>query len=100
MHKNKIFKKKIEDFVCNNCETTVKGNGYTNHCPNCLWSKHVDINPGDRKSSCKGSMKPVSLEIKQGDYIIIFNCNKCGATKKNKAAPNDNMKKLIELSIK
>ena len=26
----------------------MKGNGYTNHCPKCLWSKHVDINPGDR----------------------------------------------------
>ncbi|MEK7061411.1 MAG: RNHCP domain-containing protein, partial [Patescibacteria group bacterium] len=43
------FVKKIEDFVCKVCGTKVKGTGYTNHCPNCLYSLHVDEEvPGDR----------------------------------------------------
>lgn len=44
-----------EDFVCEVCGTKVKGTSYTNHCPNCLWSKHVDQNvPGDRAELCHG----------------------------------------------
>lgn len=44
----KHFTKTVEDFICAHCGTHVRGNGYTNHCPECLWSKHVDNNPGDR----------------------------------------------------
>ena len=33
------FTKKIEDFTCDHCGYNVKGKGYTNHCPKCLWSK-------------------------------------------------------------
>ncbi|MFA6992594.1 MAG: RNHCP domain-containing protein, partial [Candidatus Gracilibacteria bacterium] len=40
----KRFSRTIEDFVCEKCGAKVKGDGYTNHCPKCLWSKHVDIN--------------------------------------------------------
>jgi len=45
----KKFQKRIENFTCEKCGLFVKGTGYTDHCPNCLWSKHMDINPGDRK---------------------------------------------------
>ena len=47
------FTRTVGDFVCENCNTSVKGNGYTDHCPCCLYSKHVDINPGDRDCDCK-----------------------------------------------
>ena len=66
------FQRKKEDFICENCNKKVKGDGYTNHCPACLWSKHVDINPGDRLAECKGMMKPIGLD-KKGD---IFSCSK------------------------
>jgi len=95
---SKKFQRNIEDFVCEKCGTTVTGNGYTNHCPNCLWSKHVDNNPGDRLATCKGLMKPVSLEQKHGKYIIVHRCVKCGLIKRNKAAENDNFNALLELS--
>ena len=39
------FKRKKENFVCENCGAEVKGDGFTNHCPKCLYSKHVDIFP-------------------------------------------------------
>ncbi len=92
------FKRKIEDFVCENCGTKIKGNGFTNHCPHCLWSKHVDINPGDRDSSCQGLMKPVSVEAKEGEYVITHRCIKCGYEKRNKTAEDDNFEEVIRLA--
>jgi len=95
---SKIFQKKIENFKCENCGSDVKGNGYTNHCPTCLYSKHVDINPGDRQEECKGLMKPIGVDKKDGDYILIHKCLKCGVEKRNKVAKEDNFNKVIELS--
>ncbi|MBU3901416.1 RNHCP domain-containing protein, partial [Patescibacteria group bacterium] len=47
---SKKFQRKIEDFVCGHCGPKIKGTGYTDHCPKCLWSQHVDVNPGDRQA--------------------------------------------------
>jgi hypothetical protein len=55
--------------------------------------------PGDRKSSCQGLMKPISLEYSGSKgYIILHECLKCKKRMKNKAAPDDNFQALIELS--
>ena len=97
------FTKIDEEFICHNCGKKVEKLGYTcrNHCPSCLNSKHVDINPGDRAENCKGALKPVSVEIdsKKG-YVIVFKCEKCGVIRKNKAAEDDNIDLIIELSSK
>jgi len=93
------FQRTKEDFICLNCGCNVSGDGYTNHCPECLYSRHVDINPGDRMSDCGGMMKPVGLKITSGDYIIIHRCIKCGFEKANKSGKRDNNEKLIELSV-
>lgn len=99
MRKNFIRKK--EDFTCENCGFMVKGSGYTNHCPNCLYSKHVDLDiPGDRKSNCGGLMKPIGIEKKNEGYIILHQCEKCGAAKKNKSAKGDNFDEIIKISEK
>src|SRR3989344_3683631 len=94
----KKFQKKIEDFVCKNCGTKVTGSGYTNHCPNCLWSKHVDVNPGDRKEPCQGMMEPVEVEQKNGEFLIIHKCQKCGLVKRNRTWPQDNFELITEIS--
>ncbi|GIW69886.1 MAG: hypothetical protein KatS3mg101_0633 [Patescibacteria group bacterium] len=60
----KLFQKKKENFICKNCGYFVIGNGYTNHCPRCLYSEHVDINPGDRANTCEGLMEPVGIAKK------------------------------------
>jgi predicted RNA-binding Zn-ribbon protein involved in translation (DUF1610 family) len=89
----KNFQKNKEDFVCEHCGIEVKGNGYTNHCPNCLWSKHVDIIPGDRQAllTCGAMMKPIEIEGSTGkDYSVVHQCIKCGHKKKNKLAKTDN----------
>ena len=92
-----------EEFICENCGKQVPKLGYScrNHCPYCLHSKHVDINPGDREEDCHGTLEPVGLEMnpKKG-YIILFRCKKCGQIRKNKAAKDDNMDLIIELSSK
>ena len=97
----KKFTKIDEEFICENCGRKVEKLRYTcrNHCPVCLHSKHIDINPGDRAENCKGILKPISVEIdsKKG-YVIIFKCNKCGKIRKNKAADDDNIDLIIQLT--
>lgn len=95
---SKKFIKKIEDFICDNCGALVHGDGYTNHCPECLWSKHVDVYPGDRDAKCGGLMEPVEVEYSGGEYTLTHRCQKCGTEKKNKASEKDNTDMLIELS--
>ena len=65
-----------EDFICENCGAKVKKLGYScrNHCPKCLFSKHVDINPGDRSNTCKGLLKPIDIEKFKDTYKIIYKC--------------------------
>lgn len=94
----KKFTRRVENFVCENCGEHVQGDGYTNHCPNCLHSKHVDKNPGDRLARCGGIMKPTDLKQGRKDFTITFVCERCGHTRKNRTAANDNMEKIIELS--
>ena len=103
MLKDSIFTKIDEEFICENCGKKVPKLGYScrNHCPYCLHSKHVDKNPGDRAEECHGDLEPVSMEIdgKKG-YVIVFKCRKCGAIRRNKAAKDDDMDLLIDLSSK
>ncbi len=95
---NKLFQRKIEDFQCENCGEKIKGDGYTNHCPICLWSKHVDINPGDRASNCGELMEPISVENKSDEQILTHQCIKCGHQKKNKISKDDSFEEILKLS--
>lgn len=97
----RVFTKIDEEFVCENCGNIVEKLGYTcrNHCPKCLHSKHLDVNPGDRKETCHGLLKPIGIEMsnKKG-YVIIYKCLKCGIIRKNKAAIDDDMDLIIKLT--
>ena len=98
----KRFQKNDSAFICVNCGREVSALGYTsrNHCPYCLWSLHVDVNPGDRASECGAPLEPISAvtDPKKG-FIIIHRCTKCGALRRNKAARDDDMKKIIALTV-
>ena len=103
---NKRFSKNDSGFICENCKKEVTPLGYTsrNHCPYCLYSKHLDINPGDRASDCGGLLVPIHAEIsaKKG-YVIVHKCKKCGQIRNNKAAHEaavqpDNIKLIIALT--
>lgn len=93
----KKFTKRKENFICENCGHFVVGNGFTNHCPNCFFSKHVDINPGDRLCNCNGLMKPIEILQKDGNFIILHKCITCGFERRNRISEKDNTKNLIEL---
>ena len=94
----KKFIKNKEDFICSNCGKKVVGNGYTNHCLFCFYSKHVDNNPGDRSCECLGLMEPIDILQKNGDLYLLHKCAKCGFERKNKTSDFDDKKKLIELA--
>ncbi len=92
----KKFQRTKEDFYCENCEKKVKGNGFTNHCPKCLFSKHVDVNPGDRENPCGGMMQPVNVFLKKGKWNLEHVCEKCGEKKVIKMRNEDSLKKAME----
>lgn len=98
----KKFIMKDEEFICENCEKKVEKLNYTarDHCPYCLYSKHVDINPGDRQNNCLGLLEPISIEKYKNTYKIIYKCTKCNKIHKNIMANDDNFEKIIELSVK
>src|SRR6267142_2518437 len=93
-----MFKRTLENFVCEKCGFFVEGNGYTNHCSECLWSKHVDIFPGDRKGECAGMMEPIGVEKSGQEYTIIHKCTKCGKELPNKAVKEDNFQMIIQIA--
>lgn len=75
------------------------GSGFTNHCSQCLFSKHVDDVPGDRANSCGGMMEPIDLEMRKGlPHQIVHKCRRCREIKKNKITEDDNLESLINES--
>jgi hypothetical protein len=95
---SKRFARRIEDFVCANCGASVSGDGYTNHCPKCLWSRHVDVNPGDRAEECGGNMRPVRVEDKGGRRALLHRCEKCGAERRCKVSSRDGSEAIYALA--
>ena len=89
-----------EGFICEHCGREVPKLNYTarDHCPFCLYSKHVDILPGDRENSCQGLLRPIDIEKFKDTYKIIYECEKCHERHKNIIAKDDDMDLLIQIS--
>lgn len=88
------FIRQKEDFICEFCKSANSGNGYTNHCHTCLYSKHVDIEPGDRLSLCGGLMKPIFVSYTANDSYILHKCMRCNFEKKNKIQEGDSVEAM------
>lgn len=90
-----------EEFVCENCGELISKLKYSarDHCNHCLYSKHVDINPGDRNNTCLGLLKPIGIEKFKDTYKIIYKCEKCGSMHKNIVASDDDFNLIIKLSV-
>lgn len=103
-----------EVFLCSNCGRLIPvlkliGTENRNHCPFCLWSKHLDLRKaGDRKSNCKAGMKPIALtfkqegkdkwgKLKQGELMIIHKCTRCGKISINRIAEDDNPYEILKV---
>jgi len=91
-----------EIFICENCNKNVEKLNYSarDHCPYCLYSKHVDINPGDRMNNCKGLLIPIDIEKFKDTYKIIYKCANCSQLHKNIIANDDDINEIIKLSTK
>ena len=96
---SRTFIKRLEDFTCEQCGVAVKGDGYTNHCPRCLYSQHVDIHPGDRLAKCGGLMVPVAIERWHGTDRIIHRCLKCHHQNPNRVVENDDLAVISALLL-
>lgn len=105
----KKFKIVNEGFVCENCGCEVPPTAQTtprNHCPVCLWSKHVDLNPGDRANPCRGKMRPIGIYTdSRKEFVILHQCVICGERMKAKAIltddnASDDFDVIMELSGK
>ena len=94
--------KRNTGFICENCWKTVESwkNVERNHCPFCLYSKHLDLNlPWDRLSKCEWLMEPIKLDFswKKGN-MLVHKCIICDKIMKNKVAEDDNYNLILELS--
>lgn len=103
MNDNYIIQNNISNaFTCSSCGKKVQaleyGGRHRNHCPHCLCSLHLDIKPGDRRSNCRGVMKPIGIHVQtNGEWSVIHQCTRCGTVKINRIAYDDN--ELLLLSI-
>jgi hypothetical protein len=103
-----------QDFKCRQCGFLVSANrelagvNNRNHCPCCLWSRHMDLHtPGDRKAICKSRMEPIGLTFKrickrygqndQGELMLIHHCTGCGKLSINRIAADDDAQAIYRL---
>ena len=95
-----LFQKMLEDFECEHCGHAQEGTGYTNHCECCLWSKHVDVNPGDRAAlaTCGGLMEPVAIATKKGAHRVLQRCVECEHERWNKTQEYDDFEAILRIS--
>lgn len=98
----KQFHMRNEGFICEHCGAFIEKADKTarDHCPKCLYSKHVDVLPGDRSNTCLGLLEPIDVEKFKNTYKIIYKCEKCGQLHKNIIASDDDMDVIIHLSSK
>ena len=92
-------------FACAHCGRTVQpaesGTEHRNHCPSCLWSLHVDLRPGDRRSGCRGAMEPIGIWIRGGgEWAVIHRCTRCGFMRGNRIAGDDDEVRLFSLAAR
>lgn len=102
-----------QEFTCINCDLPVScapsiaGVQNRNHCPYCLWSRHLDWRaPGDRLCACRRAMQPVGLTTKRsrnkyarerdGELMLIHRCTGCGQVVINRVAADDSAELLFE----
>ncbi len=104
-----------DGFLCKQCNAFVSSASFLsgvqnrNHCPYCLWSRHLDLyEAGDRLSACKAPMKPIALTVKatrnkygsgRGELMLIHLCIDCGRPSLNRIAADDDSQKIFSVFV-
>ena len=95
-----MFVKNDDSFICKHCGSQVEKLGYTSrdHCNKCLYSLHVDIEPGDRLNECRGLLRPVNvLNTGKKQMQIEYVCTKCRTRVRNIVAADDNEEEILNV---
>ena len=92
-------------FACIRCKHSIPsvafGTQHRNHCPRCLWSRHLDDEPGDRRCPCRAPMEPVAIEVRRdGEWAIVHRCTGCGMLRTNRVAGDDHELALLALALR
>ena len=93
-------------FRCRHCGLDVPldapGTAHRNHCPSCLWSRHVDDDtPGDRDADCGSSMEPNAISVRgDGEWVLVHRCTGCDEVHLNRIAGDDNPLLLVRLALR
>ena len=87
---------KNESFSCDNCWKEISKHpswSARNHCPFCLYSKHLDKDfPGDSASECYSTMKALCKDYhKNKGWMVVHECMKCWKKISNKLAEDDSV---------
>jgi DNA-directed RNA polymerase subunit RPC12/RpoP len=95
------FKMINESFICENCGKTIDKHpegSARNHCPFCLYSKHLDKDfPWDRLSECNWLMKPIDIDYKKNKWNMIkHKCSICSKEILNKISPDDDFIEFVK----
>jgi hypothetical protein len=92
-------------FRCRHCRldvsTEAPGTAHRNHCPNCLWSRHLDVVPGDRAAGCAAAMEAIAVCVRaDGEWALVHRCTGCSAVRLNRIAGDDNPLALMRLAVR
>jgi hypothetical protein len=104
--RNRSRRPGTESFRCRHCRLDVPasapGTRHRNHCPSCLWSRHLDADaPGDRAAACAGSMEPIAVAVREdGEWALVHRCSSCAAVSVNRIAGDDNAFALMRLAVR
>lgn len=90
------------------CAPIVAGVQNRNHCPACLWSRHLDWREaGDRLCGCRAAMQPIGLTTKlsrnkyarerDGELMLIHRCTGCTKIVINRIAGDDSAAAILEV---
>lgn len=95
---------RTEEFKCGHCKTFVgppiSGGRHRNHCPLCLYSKHVDRIPGDRAHVCRSLMEPIGAAFRRnGEQVIVHRCLRCAGVRYCRAAADDHPLVCLRLPL-
>jgi hypothetical protein len=77
------------------------GGKQRNHCPYCLYSRHVDgRKPGDRAGDCGGSMAPIGVFLHpNGEEVVVHRCLNCDFDRYNRVAADDDVELVARLPL-
>jgi len=108
------YKASFGEFHCQACHGLVTNQPWLsgvqnrNHCPYCLWSRHLDLfQAGDRLSACKAGMEPIGLTLKRskriyqpnpcGEIMLVHRCVDCAKISINRIAADDDPEQILRV---